>query len=486
MIHSQIDSWKAIFDGLVQSGRLPGSVQGRGDAKDFVPAIFTRHTTGAIEQFYRSNGYIEYQKLKTQFQVTQPLKYLEGAFPDGIPLTSSLVSPSVLSLMESSLEETVARGEWSNAQQLLPSPLTDEDVELLLRDHCCVLADSKKPLAILFARFYVVSCGFLTELLRQYEERFQLWALEDVNSRKELLSSTDSLRSSSSSLGSDESDFNEQSDEAPKGKKGKRRKAKSRAAAPASGAPAGRSMQLAESFVRENKDYMKDFHSDLPEELIDAIEAEIRSRLVDLREAAARALFMDSSAKKKFEGSEWHVEVKQLYCNIQLFCNAAMDYSGDSVPLEKHLLRTLCTDLANLLVEASAALAMVKLDDETITTGKQRTGALKKLQKTTYYSSLQALVDTLTKPSCQTFLGRVEDLFLDIGVVVKPLDKKSEKILVAAHQEALQTQFRSEANPANAFHLGVMVLYVGKVGQVLHSPGKMIADVLQVSLKRQD
>ena len=52
--------------------------------------------------------------------------------------------------------------------------------------------------------------------------------------------------------------------------------------------------------------------------------------------------------------------------------------------------------------------------------------------------------------------------------------------LVTAHKEALKAQLDAESNPANAFHLGVMLLYVSKIGQMLHVPGKMIVDVLQV------
>jgi len=50
--------------------------------------------------------------------------------------------------------------------------------------------------------------------------------------------------------------------------------------------------------------------------------------------------------------------------------------------------------------------------------------------------------------------------------------------LVKTHRDALVKQFDEEENPANAFHLGIMLLYVTKMNQVLHVPGKMIMDVL--------
>ena len=48
----------AIFTELTQSSRIRGSLQGRGEATEFVPNIYIEHRASAVEQFFKQNGYI--------------------------------------------------------------------------------------------------------------------------------------------------------------------------------------------------------------------------------------------------------------------------------------------------------------------------------------------------------------------------------------------------------------------------------------------
>jgi len=323
---------------------------------------------------------------------------------------------------------------------------------------------------------YVVSSGLLNNLLKKYEERYKIWAQEDTGSRKELLASADDLRLSSGSIGSIDDDTEDDDlRSSGKGKKNKRRKGKKKKEP----SPQQNTQQLAETYNKQNREYLQEWQPEMPECLIDAIVLELHSRLVELREAAARAIFMDSSAKKKFDGRDWQVELQQLYSNIIQYHHAAEEFPGDSIPLDKHLLRTMCTDIAYLLIEAGAAQNFIKLDHSPLENVKQRNLALKKMKKLSpLHDELSALCSSLAK-SVPEFLECVEPVFETLGLRMKVLDKKSEKVLVQAHKEALEKQFEEETNPANCFHLGVMLLYVNKMGQMLHVPGKMIVDVLQ-------
>jgi hypothetical protein len=63
-------------------------------------------------------------------------------------------------------------------------------------------------------------------------------------------------------------------------------------------------------------------------------------------------------------------------------------------------------------------------------------------------------------------------------IQLRPLDKKRERQLLQVHRQALLDQLVAETNPATAFHLTVILLFLKKRNAVLHAPGKSIATVL--------
>ena len=125
-----------MFNELTQSGRIPGTLQGRGEGTEFIPRIYDSHRAGSIEQFYKQNGYVgrcwcilyqwkvvlisnfflEYTTLQNQYQILQPQKYLKTTFPDGIALPTCFLSPNEVSLLEDSIDETIQQEDWLSAQ----------------------------------------------------------------------------------------------------------------------------------------------------------------------------------------------------------------------------------------------------------------------------------------------------------------------------------------------------------------------------------
>ena len=308
---------------------------------------------------------------------------------------------------------------------MLPSPLTEGDIHGVLRE-CKVFKETKKPRAMLMCEVYVVSNDFLNKLLVDYEAQFKLWAEADESSRKELIASADGLRlSTGSNASADDAEDDEEDLRRSKGKKNKRRKAKKKKS---QGNTHNTDVQnLAETYIEQNKAHLREWQPEMPECLVAAIVTQLNSRLVDLREAAAKAIFMDSTEKKKFDTKDWQLEIQQLYYNITQFHHAASDFTGDSVPLDKHLLRTMCTDLAHSLIEVVATQNFVKLDHSPIETVKQRNLALKKLAKCSpVHGHLVTMCGALSKSSAE-FLETLDPVFDALGMRIKPLDKKAER-----------------------------------------------------------
>ena len=73
--------------------------------------------------------------------ITASKQHLQTTFPDGIPLDTAFVSPSIMQQLDASAEDAVASGSWCDLQSLLPPALTHEDTAAVL-EHCSVMQSS--------------------------------------------------------------------------------------------------------------------------------------------------------------------------------------------------------------------------------------------------------------------------------------------------------------------------------------------------------
>ena len=73
--------------------------------------------------------------------ITASKQHLQATFPDGIPLDTAFVSPSVIHQLDASAEDAVTSGLWCDLQALLPPTLTHEDTAAVL-EHCSVMQSS--------------------------------------------------------------------------------------------------------------------------------------------------------------------------------------------------------------------------------------------------------------------------------------------------------------------------------------------------------
>lgn len=66
--------------------------------------------------------------------------YLEATFPEGVPLETAFVGPSLLAQLEAAAEEALSAGSWIDVAPLLPPSLSAADIsDLLTRCKCIAL-----------------------------------------------------------------------------------------------------------------------------------------------------------------------------------------------------------------------------------------------------------------------------------------------------------------------------------------------------------
>lgn len=474
---------------LINSGRLAGSVHGRMDNAQFVPAVFTHQRTQYINRFFSQNGYIEYSVLQA-FQIGDPAKYLTQHFSDGLALESCFVSSTEVMKLDACVAEAVQQGEWIDVSPIVPSPLSTKDIREMVNE-CACLKQPGAPSFLHLCDVYVVSGTFLNTLLAKFRGYYDEWAAN--NTKKLLTSSNDQLRASADSIpettGEEDNDDDDDwstGGKKGKGKKGRRRKGKVAGGAKGKGKGKGKASGGSsasspaadtEAFDRDNLQCLKQWHQELPEDLSEALVAEMRSKLMALRDEASRVVFLGSDAKKKYSGTEWQEELHTLHWNIELFHRSAKEHHDDSEFMEKHLLKSLCADAVNLLLEANASHYFVQLDGPVLKAA-DRTKVLKQLDGKPLHAALEAL-NASTSNTVEEFLDALWDVADQMDIRLRKLDKRNQRELVEVHKKSLFQQLMDEHNPSHAYHLAVLVMYAKAHHMVLHVPGKLITSVLE-------
>ena len=161
-------------------------------------------------------------------------------------------------------------------------------------------------------------------------------------------------------------------------------------------------------------------------------------------------------------------------------CQTLTRVTDESGFMEKHLLKSLCADVVNLLLEANASHYFIELSGSVLK-ASDRSGVLKKLKDKPLHEALAALDASLTE-SVDVFLDKLWDVTEKMDIRLRNLDKRSERELLESHKFSLREQLQQERNPSHAYHLAVLVVYAKAHHVVLHVPGKSISDIFPYAI----
>ncbi|KXZ55512.1 hypothetical protein GPECTOR_2g1061 [Gonium pectorale] len=182
-----------LIEELVQEGSLRGSLRGGGTS--WLPAVHAEVQAEAVANFYSQNGWVAYDTVK-RMGISGERAYLRSAFPDGIPLESAFVAPSLLASLEAAVEEAVAAGAgWVDVGPLLPSALSAGDVAALLGRVPLLKEAERKPARERKAHVvgrgwwgiggtWVISAALLAQLQERADAEARAAAHEALQQRK--------------------------------------------------------------------------------------------------------------------------------------------------------------------------------------------------------------------------------------------------------------------------------------------------------------
>uniref|UniRef100_A0A803YG13 E3 UFM1-protein ligase 1 n=1 Tax=Meleagris gallopavo TaxID=9103 RepID=A0A803YG13_MELGA len=407
----------SVLEELVNTGRLKGTVVGgRQDKAVFVPDIYARTQSNWVDSFFKQNGYLEFDAL-----------YRLG-IPDP---AAACVGQEIVDRVEASVDEVISSGSWIDVATLLPSSLSVEDVGILLHD------------TIVVSEKFLSSCTDLfSDTMKQKAEKVWLFKWSRCNSPPE---------GSGSTRGG--GGGNAREIKIKKTKKKGRKDADSDEESQAT----RRNKQLEFHFMsqEEIQDVLKTHLQDCPEELITELAEHLMRPLTKSYQEVVRSVFTSSTsssgASRRQTMKDLQEEFSSLYNNIRLFEKGTKYFTDETqTNLAKHLLKTVCTDITNLIFNFLASDSMMTTEN---------------------YS-------TITSESLEDFLSYLDTAADICDIMVKKGDKKKERQVLFQHRQALIEQLKVTEDPALVLHLTSVLLFQFSTHCMLHAPGRSVPQII--------
>nr|XP_048275953.1 E3 UFM1-protein ligase 1 isoform X2 [Myodes glareolus] len=494
----------SVLEELVGTGRLRGTVVGgRQDKAVFIPDIYSKTQSAWVDSFFRQNGYLEFDAL-SRLGIPDAVNYIKKRYKNTqlLFLKAACVGQGLVDQVEASVEEAISSGTWVDISPLLPSSLSAEDAAMLLQQ--VMRPFSKQASALVFSDTVVVSEKFISDCTELFSQRMHQKAEKEMKNNPVHLITEEDLKQVS---------ILESVNTNKKDKKDERRKKATEGSGSVRGGGGGNAREykikkvkkkgrkdddsddesqpshagkkkpdIMFMFQDEIEDYLKKHVQDAPEEFISELAEYLIKPLNKMYLEVVRSVFMSSTSAsgtgRKRTIKDLQEEVSNLYNNIRLF-EKGMKYFADDTQtaLTKHLLKTVCTDITNLMFNFLASDLMMAVEDPAAITSDIRKKILSKLTEETKVA-LTKLHNSLNDKSIEDFLSCLDSATEACDIMVKKGDKKRERQILFQHRQALAEQLKVTEDPALVLHLTSVLLFQFSTHSMLHAPGRCVPQII--------
>ncbi|CAG5950453.1 unnamed protein product [Menidia menidia] len=498
----------SVLEELVNSGRLKGSVVGgRRDKAVYIPDIYAKTQNAWVDSFLQQNGYLEFDAL-VRLGIPDPCSYIKKRFKSNklLFLRAACVGQALVDQVEATVEEAVNSATWTDLQPVLPSCLSMEDMGILINQ--AMRNTNIQSSARLLGGTVVVSEKFISNCLSLFDEAMQQKAKKEVKNNPVFLITEEDLKQASILMESSapskkdkrEAERRKKASEGGGGvragggsnareirirktkKKGRRDEdsdEESGSSQPNRGKPTETPFMAHEEIVA----VLEERVSDCPEEILSELAEHLERPLTKSYQEVLRTVFMSSTgsssgSNKKKSVKDLQEEISNLYNNVRLFEKGTKLFSDETqVNITKHILKTVCTDVTNILVNFLAADLMMSVENPSSITNEVRMKILGKLSEETK-GPLMKLHNCLNGKTIEDFLSNLETCAEVCGFMLKKGDKKKERQALFLHRHALMEQLRDTEEPALVLHLTSVLLFQASTHCMLHAPGRCVPQVI--------
>ncbi|KAI6071361.1 E3 UFM1-protein ligase 1 [Aix galericulata] len=494
-----------VLEELVNAGRLKGTVVGgKQDKAVFVPDIYARTQSNWVDSFFKQNGYLEFDALY-RLGIPDPSGYIKKRYKSTklLFLRAACVGQEIVDQVEASVEEAVSSGTWIDVATLLPSSLSAEDCGILLQQVMRSL--NKNSSGLVFSDTIVVSEKFLSSCTDLFSDMMKQKAEKEMKNNPVHLITEEDLKQASILENSNANKKDKKDDRRKKATEGsgsvrgggggnareikiKKTKKKGRKDADSdeesqtTSTDRNKHMEFPFMTQEEIQDVLKTRMQDCPEELITELAEHLIRPLTKSYQEVVRSVFTSSTsssgASRRQTMKDLQEEFSNLYNNIRLFEKGTKHFTDETqTNLVKHLLKTVCTDVTNLIFNFLASDSMMTTENYSAITSEVRTKILGKLPEDTK-GPLTKLHTSLNGKSLEDFLSYLDSAADICDIMVKKGDKKKERQVLFQHRQALIEQLKVTEDPALVLHLTSVLLFQFSTHCMLHAPGRSVPQII--------
>ncbi|KAL3882424.1 hypothetical protein ACJMK2_028766 [Sinanodonta woodiana] len=483
---------------LLQKGQLAGSLSGgKHENATYIPDIYSKAQNEYVDCFYRQNGYLEYDSL-IRMGISDPKGFIKKRYKSELLLylSTCCAGHAIQDQMDASIEEALSNEAWVDVMPHLPSVFSPSDAGQLLGNYL-----KSHPGLILCCDTIVTTDKFIQSSYELFKPLMQAKAEKDSKSHPIFLNPDEDKKAALKSSG--ETDKQEKQELYGKDERKEQRRKKATMAMPPSwkknhlpgihstkhcgggtqgrevktkslkkkgkssdfdnasaedkAKPSSKGQQLElvfmtqeeiEKTLKQDKQY-----KNCPEEFISEIAHKIIRPLTRQYQEIAKSIFLqntgvDSSfARRKTQG-DLEEKLSGLWTNAILFEKGMKLFSEEvQLQLGRHLLRTVCTDIVNLVLNSVATEHMLSVAEEAQISPEGRAKLIQKLPK-------------------------------DVQNILNNLNTSLGAKLIFSHRQSLLQQMNQESDPAMTLHLASVILFQTFTQSVVHAPGKCVPHII--------
>uniref|UniRef100_A0A674CPY6 E3 UFM1-protein ligase 1 n=1 Tax=Salmo trutta TaxID=8032 RepID=A0A674CPY6_SALTR len=490
----------SVLEELVNTGRLKGTVVGgRQDKAVYIPDIYSKTQNSWVDSFLKQNGYLEFDSL-IRLGIPDPVSYIKKRFKSSklLFLRAACVGQALVDQVEASVEEAVNSATWADVQPILPSCLSMEDVGIIINE--AMRTTNVQSTARVLGDTVVVSEKFISNCLCLFEETMQHKAQKEAKNNPVFLITEDDLKQGAM--------MTENTAPSKKEKREAERRKKTTEGSGSKGGGGG--CNAREVRIRKTKkkgrrdDDSRDschtqrsvtitFKRNVLTPLLNTVHqcasfnmqesCSVCRPLTKTYQEVVRTVFMSSTSSttgvtKKRSVKDFQEELSNLYNNIRLFEKGTKLFSDETqVHIAKYVLKTVCTDVTNILVNFMAAELMMSAENPSSITNEVRVKILGMFPVETK-GPLMKVHNSLNGKTIEDFLTNIETSVEVCGFMLKKGDKKRERQALFLHRQALIEQLKETKDPALILHLTSVLLFQASTHCMLHAPGRCVPQII--------
>ncbi|KAH3758297.1 E3 UFM1-protein ligase 1 [Pelomyxa schiedti] len=452
-------------DGIVESGV-------------FTPHVYLKARSQYVNSFFTQNGFVEYKMAE---KLGAGRYFIENYLPknSAVFLSTCCLRTSFVDCIETVLIDVITDKNWIDVAQYLPSVVTKADIKQLL-EKCPTVCDSAQPKVVILDST-VISLDLLKTIMASFEKDLYVKAAAHAGTVKAKPTKP-------------------KKKEAPtkKGRGADRRK-KIEEEEELEEEPPG--LQVS---VEEITEFCKKFIKDDPDgEVAEAVAIHLSDQVEEMYAKLVSALSVDKSALQKDLFSKLQEHLCNLLTDSTLGINVLSLLPAEEGSFtEKHILRTWCTDILNILVYSQAIDQGVPIPPSVPSTAPptlvtspelvflekdapaphtatplltpQERGALMKQLSEDVAETLNTFLALIQKGKLRPFLDALPDVCETYQFHLRKIDKRLERERVLLWLHNLERWLKQESDCPTALHLSLELLNSRKHNAIVFTPPRCV------------